>query len=81
MELAIIELCNRFTSAPVLVQPDSSKQFILEADASDTGMGAVLHPFAFLSCHLSPVKQNYDVGSRELLAIKLGEVVAFTGGY
>ena len=46
-----------------------------------TGVGAVLskyvgpdnrlHQCAFLSRRLSPVEQNYDVGNRELLAVKL----------
>ncbi|KAL0146623.1 hypothetical protein M9458_057963 [Cirrhinus mrigala] len=31
----------------------------------------LLHPCAFYSRKLSPVEQNYDVGNRELLAIKL----------
>jgi len=65
----------------VLIQPDPAKQFILEVDASDSGVGAVLsqqldsdqriHPCAFFSHRLSPAEQNYDVGDRELLAIKL----------
>lgn len=60
---------------------DPTHQFILEADASDTGVGAVLsqrspsnnkvHPCAFLSCRLSQAEKNYDVGNRELLAVKL----------
>uniref|UniRef100_A0A3Q2EEQ4 Reverse transcriptase/retrotransposon-derived protein RNase H-like domain-containing protein n=1 Tax=Cyprinodon variegatus TaxID=28743 RepID=A0A3Q2EEQ4_CYPVA len=61
--------------------PDPTMQFILEVDASDSGVGAVLsqrldsdqrvHPCAFFSRRLSPAEQNYDVGDRELLAIKL----------
>ncbi len=34
-------------------------------------MGSVLHPCDFFSKKLSPVDQNYDIGNRELLAIKL----------
>ena len=59
--------------------PDASRQFILEVDASETGIGAVLsqrtcednqlHPCAFYSRMLSPAEKNYDVGNRELLAI------------
>uniref|UniRef100_A0A8C7YA87 Gypsy retrotransposon integrase-like protein 1 n=1 Tax=Oryzias sinensis TaxID=183150 RepID=A0A8C7YA87_9TELE len=70
-----------FTTAPVLVQPDPSAQFIVEVDASDTGVGAVLsqrkgadsklHPWAFFSRRLNPAETNYDVGDKELLAIKL----------
>lgn len=75
------ELKSRFTSAPILVQPDPSQQFIVEVDASDSGVGAILsqrsatdqklHPCAFFSLRLSPAERNYDVGNRELLAVKL----------
>lgn len=30
-----------------------------------------MHPIAFFSKKLSPTELNYDVGNRELLAIKL----------
>ncbi|XP_077953086.1 uncharacterized protein LOC144390462 [Gasterosteus aculeatus] len=70
-----------FTSAPVLNQPDPDRQFIVEVDASEEGVGGVLsqrtgsppkvHPCAFFSKKLSPAERNYDVGNRELLAIKL----------
>ncbi|XP_047190425.1 uncharacterized protein LOC118319617 isoform X2 [Scophthalmus maximus] len=80
-EKAFVDLKGRFSSAPVLVQLDPSSQFIVEVDASDSGVGAVLsqrsagdkrlHPCAFFSRKLSPAEQNYDVGNRELLAVKL----------
>jgi len=80
-QTAFDKLKMLFSRAPVLIQPDSSKQFILEVDASDSGVGAVLsqrldsdqrvHPCAFFSRRLSSAEQNYDVGDRELLAIKL----------
>ena len=80
-ETAFRSLKLRFVSAPILVQPDPALQFVLEADASDTGVGAVLsqrspsdhklHPCAFFSRRLSPSEKNYDVGNRELLAVKL----------
>ena len=53
---------------------------MVEVDASDIGVGAVLsqratddklHPCAFFSKKLSPAEHNYDVGNRELLAVKL----------
>ncbi len=54
---------------------------MVEVDAATLGVGAVLsqwkgeppvlHPCAYFSKKLSPVEQNYDVGNRELLAIKL----------
>lgn len=72
-------LKERLSAAPILSQPDLTRQFIVEVDASDSGVGAVLseqedgklHPCAFYSCHLSPAECNYDIGDWELLAIKL----------
>ena len=70
-----------FTSAPVLTLPDPHQQFVVEVDASDLGIGGILsqrsqadnklHPCAFLSQKLSPAERNYDVGNRELLAVKV----------
>ena len=78
---AFLKLKHLFSSAPILVQPESSKQFIVEVDAFDAGVGAVLsqyvgpenclHPCAFFSRRLSPTECNYDIGNRELLAVKL----------
>ncbi|KAK9513185.1 hypothetical protein VZT92_026741 [Zoarces viviparus] len=36
------ELKSHFTSAPILIFPDPARQFIVEVDTSDTGVGAVL---------------------------------------
>ena len=41
-EEAFRSLKGRFTSAPILVHPDPERQFIVEVDASKTGVGAVL---------------------------------------
>lgn len=41
-ETAITKLKQLFTSAPVLIHPDPSQQFVVEVDALDTGVGAVL---------------------------------------
>ncbi|XP_036379838.1 vascular endothelial growth factor receptor kdr-like [Megalops cyprinoides] len=41
-EAAFCNLKGRFTSAPILTQPDPAHQFIVEVDASDIGVGAVL---------------------------------------
>ncbi|XP_078812643.1 uncharacterized protein lrrc75a isoform X3 [Oryzias latipes] len=80
-QAAFDKLKGMFISAPILIQPDPQRQFIVEVDASDTGVGAVLSqrevssgklkPCAFFSRKLSPAERNYDVGNRELLAIKL----------
>lgn len=78
--LSFDRLKAAFTSAPVLRSPDPSRQFIVEVDASDSGVGAVLsqrctdgktHPCAFFSRKLTSSETNYDVGDRELLAVKL----------
>uniref|UniRef100_A0A8C6MC31 Gypsy retrotransposon integrase-like protein 1 n=1 Tax=Nothobranchius furzeri TaxID=105023 RepID=A0A8C6MC31_NOTFU len=80
-EKAFCTLKSKFINTPVLHRPDPERQFVLEVDASDTGVGAVLskvaeednrlHPCAFFSRHLSPAESKYDVGDRELLAVKL----------
>ncbi|KAK3569088.1 hypothetical protein QTP86_022131 [Hemibagrus guttatus] len=74
-------LKQAFTIAPLLVHPDPELPFIVEVDASTTGVGAVLsqqqgnprklHPCAFFSRKLNPAEVNYDIGNRELLAVKL----------
>ncbi|KAL0168942.1 hypothetical protein M9458_037164, partial [Cirrhinus mrigala] len=78
---AFDNLKSRFISAPVLSIPDPKRQFIVEVDASDVGVGAVLsqrspkdgrvHPCAFFSHRLNPAERNYDIGNRELLVVKL----------
>ncbi len=77
---AFQELKIRFTSAPILHHPDPSLSFIVEVDASSTGIGAILSqrygssakmfPCAFFSRKLSSSERNYDVENRELLAMK-----------
>ncbi|KAL2095692.1 hypothetical protein ACEWY4_007840 [Coilia grayii] len=78
---AFRNLKTRFTSAPILQVPDPERQFVVEVDASDIGVGAVLsqqhpednklHTHAYFSRRLSSAEWNYDIGDRELLAIKL----------
>ena len=78
---AFQQLKTRFTTAPILTVPDPGRQFVVEVDASNNGVGAVLsqrsekdnklHPCAFLSRKLSPAERNYDVGNRELLGVKV----------
>ncbi|KAK2906403.1 hypothetical protein Q8A73_010346 [Channa argus] len=78
---AFTRLKELFTSPPILSQPDTSRQFIVEVDASEIGVGAVLsqrsegdqklRPCTFFSRQLSPAERNYSVGDRELLVIKL----------
>ena len=58
--------------------PDKEKPFILETDASQYAIGAVLkqldengneRPVGYLSQSLSPAQRNYQIYDRELLAI------------
>ncbi|KAK3562094.1 hypothetical protein QTP86_027217, partial [Hemibagrus guttatus] len=80
-EEAFNTLKRAFTTAPLLIHPDPHRPFVVEVDASTTGVGAVLsqqqgnpsrlHPCAFFSHKLNPAERNYDIGNRELLAIKL----------
>lgn len=75
-EEAFRDLKRRFTTAPILHVSDPESQFVMEVDASDVGVGAVLSqragkdgkllPCAFFSRRLSPAERNYDVGNREL---------------
>jgi len=76
---AFDKLKQSVTSAPVLVSPDSTKPFRIEADSSDFATGAVLsqisaeddkwHPVAFLSKSLNSVERNYEIHDKEMLAI------------
>lgn len=77
---AFQDLKTQFTSAPILHHPDPDIPFVVEVDASDSGIGAILSqrqgsppklfPCAFYSRKLSSAERNYDVGNRELLAMK-----------
>ncbi|KAK3533208.1 hypothetical protein QTP70_013610 [Hemibagrus guttatus] len=77
---AFQRLKDCFTTAPILCHPDPDRPFVVEVDASSSGLGAVLsqrhgdpgrvHPCAFYSRKLTTAEVNYDVGNRELLAIK-----------
>ncbi|KAK3528240.1 hypothetical protein QTP86_027953 [Hemibagrus guttatus] len=81
VEKAFNTLKRAFTTAPLLIHPDPDKPFVVEVDTSTTGVGAVLsqqqgnpsrlHSCAFFSHKLNPAERNYDIGNRELLAIKL----------
>jgi len=67
------------TTALVLVSPQESNFFWIEADSSDFAIRTVLfqlstkdgkwHPIAFYSKSLSSVKRNYEIHDKEMLAI------------
>ncbi|KAK3506487.1 hypothetical protein QTP70_002093 [Hemibagrus guttatus] len=74
------QLKDCFITAPILRHPDPDLPFMVEVDASSSGLGAVLsqrhgepgklHPCAFYSRKLTAAEANYDVGNQELLSIK-----------
>jgi len=76
---AFERLKTAVTTAPVLVLPQDSEPFCIEANSSDFTSGAVLsqqlpgeekwHPVAFYSKSLSPVERNYKIHDKEMLAI------------
>ena len=66
-------------SAPVLHSLDFSQEFILHANASDVGLGAVLsqvdteehdHPVAFACCQLLDRERRDATIEKECLALK-----------
>ncbi|KAF3626532.1 hypothetical protein FXO37_30327 [Capsicum annuum] len=71
--IAFATLKERLTQAPVLALRDATKLFIVETDASGTGIGVVHmqegHPIAFISKAISPKHTAKSVYDRELLAI------------
>ncbi len=66
------------TSEPILRAPDFSCPFLVQTDASDTELGAVLsqvqegeeHPVVYISRKLSPAEQRYAAVEKEALAVK-----------
>ncbi len=75
-------LKSRFCEAPILTHFLSEKQTVIETDASDYALGAILsqlcdddrlHPVAYHSRKFKPAEINYDIHDKEMLAI----IVAF----
>jgi hypothetical protein len=76
---AFDELKTRMCSRLILMNPDPSKMFYLQTDASSTGAGAVLtqevegskkrKPVAYFSCTFSPAEANYNIYEKEFLAV------------
>ena len=78
---ALEQLIQAVTSEPVLYQPDFTKQFELEVDASLFAVEAVLfqrdeegrqRPISYFSQALNPTERNYDIWDREFLAMIRG---------
>ena len=76
-QVAFETLRKKLVEAPILAYPSSEEDFILDTDASATGIGAVLsqmqdgveRPIAYASRGLSKSEMNYSVTKRELLAV------------
>jgi len=78
-QVAFEDLKTAVTTAPVLVSPQESDPFQIEADSLDFTTGAVLsqqsptdkkwHPIAFYSKSLSSMEWNYEIHDKEMLAI------------
>ena len=80
-EKSFQELKKQLCSTPILHNPDFNEMFLLQTDASDRGIGAVLsqrdadghdHPIAYYSRKFLPREQRYSTIEKECLAIKLG---------
>jgi len=79
-EAAFIELKEKLTTAPVLGMPENTGQYILDSDASDVGLGAVLSQIqdgeerviAYASRTLQRPERNYETTKKELLAVVYG---------
>ncbi|KAE8217789.1 hypothetical protein CF326_g9340, partial [Tilletia indica] len=76
---AFERLKHLLCSAPALRQPNTSKPFRIETDASDFAIGCVLmqqddasvwNPVAFDGRKLNPAESNYPVHEKELLGIR-----------
>jgi hypothetical protein len=75
---AFQKLKTTFTSAPILHHFDHNLDTIIETDASDSAISAIisqvhpdnlLHPIAFMSRKMTPAECNYEIHDKELLAI------------
>jgi transposase InsO family protein len=79
-EQAFSQIKDKLSSEPILKLPDLQKDFTVQTDASETGIGACLlqeyegknHPVMYASKKLLDREQNYAVAEREALAIVWG---------
>src|SRR5882672_11333862 len=72
-------LKRAFTTAPILVHFNPDNPIVVETDASDYAIAAIIsqispddgyiHPIAFYSRSMQPAELNYEIYDKELLAI------------
>lgn len=71
-------LITKLTSPPVLAYADFSKPFLMNTDASKSGLGVILYEnqdgcervIAYASRCLRPTERNYPANRLEFLALK-----------
>lgn len=70
---SFVKLKEAMVPAPMLEFPDFSKQFTVETDASNSGVGAVLiqdsHPISFYSCKIAGRMSSAPIYVKEMYAI------------
>ena len=80
-ETAFQRLKSALTESTIMRNPDPNSVFIVQTDASDVGIGAVLsqrdqlgndHPIMYYSRKLLDRERKYAVVKKECLAVKLG---------
>jgi len=79
-ETAFQELKKRLTTPPVLVAPRDEGEYVLDTDASDFALGAVLHQrqdgqlkvIGYASRSLTAPEKRYCITRRELLGVVYG---------
>lgn len=77
-EVSFQDLKEALKGRPLLVPPNWEKEFVLQVDASQRGLGAILsqkddddeeHPIAFASRKLQPREEKLSTTEKECLAI------------
>jgi hypothetical protein len=70
---AFDKLKTTMTTTPVLAFPDFTKEFVIETDACNSGIGAVLshegHPIVYFSKGLSATNKKLSTYEKEFLAV------------
>jgi hypothetical protein len=73
--LAFEQLKEAMTTTHVLAVPNFTKEFVIETDACETGIGVVLsqegHPIAYFSKCLSATNQKLSTYENEFLAVMM----------